>query len=235
MSLVVQEQSEALALRVAEYSSVCKQQQREIEEQKALLEHQRKLLREREEQINMQEAQLIERDAQLQAQQAEIRALRRQHALDAEALRAASGDRSSSKHLKTHARAPASPQSPRSPSKSASSPTAPLRKQLQQAIADKMVLVRALQQLTAEMAQTRAEARMHAEASERSLSTAWRLGQLGQLGLQLLEMGEGEQDGGGEHAPSDASWDQPEAAHAPIATGLSSFDNPPNLEVGDTD
>ena len=45
---------------------------------------------------------------------------------------------------------------------------------------------RALHQLTAEMAKARAEARQYAAVSERSLSTAWRLGQLGQLGLALL-------------------------------------------------
>ena len=40
---------------------------------------------------------------------------------------------------------------------------------------------------TAEMAEVRAEAKQYAAVSERSLSTAWRLGQLGQLGLALLE------------------------------------------------
>ena len=54
-----------------------------------------------------------------------------------------------------------------------------------------VVLVRALHQLTAEMAEARAEARQYAAVSERSLSTAWRLGQLGQLGLALLESGDG--------------------------------------------
>lgn len=53
-----------------------------------------------------------------------------------------------------------------------------------------MVLVRALHQLTTEMAQARAEAKQYAAVSERSLSTAWRLGQLGQLGLALLEVGD---------------------------------------------
>ena len=41
------------------------------------------------------------------------------------------------------------------------------------------------------MAEARAEARQYAAVSERSLSTAWRLGQLGQLGLALLEVGDG--------------------------------------------
>lgn len=50
--------------------------------------------------------------------------------------------------------------------------------------------MRALHQLTSEMAQARAEARQYAAVSERSLSTAWRLGQLGQLGLALLEAGD---------------------------------------------
>lgn len=53
-----------------------------------------------------------------------------------------------------------------------------------------VVLVRALHQLTGEMATVRAEAKRHEEASKRSLSTAWRLGQLGQLGLALLETGD---------------------------------------------
>ena len=81
--------ADALALRVAELSSVLKQQRDEIEEQKSLLEHNRKMLRDHEDIIRMQEAKLIERDAQLQSQNAEIRALRRQHNMDAEALRAA--------------------------------------------------------------------------------------------------------------------------------------------------
>jgi hypothetical protein len=62
-----------------------------------------------------------------------------------------------------------------------------------------MVLVRALHQLTGEMAQARAEARQYAAASERSLSTAWRLGQLGQLGLALLD-GDGGDAGIGREA-----------------------------------
>ena len=84
---------------------------------------------------------------------------------------------------------------------------APLRKQLQQAIADKVVLVRALHKRTGEMAEARAEAKKFQAMSERSLSTAWRLGQLGQLGLALLETGDddeqldqqaiGYSDGGG--------------------------------------
>ena len=88
MSLVDKPTAEALALRVAELSSVLKQQRDELEEQKTLLEHNRKIVRDHEEVIRMQEGQLIERDAQIQSQNAEIRALRRQHTMDAEALRA---------------------------------------------------------------------------------------------------------------------------------------------------
>ncbi len=188
---------EALALRVAELSTVCKQQRDEIEEQRSVLEMSRKQLRDHEEIIRMQEAQLIERDAQLQAQNAEIRALKRQHAMDAEAIRHVHGELEPRRKNggSPTTRAPRTPQSPTRLHKGSSSNIEekiepPLRKQLQQAIADKVVLVRALHQLTAEMAQARAEVRKHAAASERSLSTAWRLGQLGQLGLQLLEMGE---------------------------------------------
>ena len=253
--------AEALALRVAELSSVLKQQRDELEEKDTLLEHNRKLVREHEEIIRMQESQLLERDAQLQSQNAEIRALRRQHTMDAEALRAAqqqlqgrirpSGSmgvplgaqqrrRQERSGLASTTSSPgkmseaesAAPGSPTSPGKKPTTPNS-TRKQLQQAIADKVssrfalcpiapahtrspfhnqavptpatpvdasahtcaqvVLVRALHQLTAEMAQARAEARKYAAVSERSLSTAWRLGQLGQLGLALLEVGD---DGG---------------------------------------
>lgn len=74
-----------------------------------------------------------------------------------------------------------------------------------------VVLVRALHQLTAEMAKARAEARQYAAVSERSLSTAWRLGQLGQLGLALLEG-----DGGGDEAegPAPPPLAAPEALDA---------------------
>ena len=109
------------------------------------------------------------------------------------------------------------------------------RKQLQQALTDKAVLVKALHKLTNELAevrvragrvgsdrraqprpiqhvrhyvlwpttcamsgpcvmgggtlpswQARAESRRHAEASQRTLEAAWRLGELGQIGLGLL-------------------------------------------------
>ena len=79
---------------------------------------------------------------------------------------------------------------------------------------------------------------MHAEASERSLSTAWRLGQLGQLGLQLLEMGEDEQEEGDEPAPGNANWEQLlEATHGPPVPASSHHNPPPNLEleIGESD
>lgn len=205
--------AEALALRVAELSTVLKQQRAELDEKNALLEHHRKIVKDHEEVIRTQEGQLLERDAQLQAQNAEIRALRRQHTQDAEALRVAylqlqgkvrpSGSmgtpRAVQQQQQLKAKAGASSSSsdaagnPLTPTKSPSKrgpPSSPpggsTRRQLQQALADKVVLVRALHQLTAEMAKARAEARQYAAVSERSLSTAWRLGQLGQLGLALL-------------------------------------------------
>ena len=78
---------EALTLRVAELSTVCKQQRDEIEEQRSVLEMSRKQLRNHEEIIRIMEAQLIERDAQLASATAEIRALKRQHNMDAETIR----------------------------------------------------------------------------------------------------------------------------------------------------
>jgi len=184
---------EALTLRVAELSTVCKQQRDEIEEQRSVLEMSRKQLRNHEEIIRIMEAQLIERDAQLASATAEIRALKRQHNMDAETIRHVHKELHPKKRGGSPTtRAPRTPQSPLFVHEGSSAHIKeeiepPLRKQLQQAIADKVILVRALHQLTAEMAQARAEVRKHAAASERSLSTAWRLGQLGQLGLQLLE------------------------------------------------
>lgn len=153
--------AEALALRVAELSSVLKQQRDEIDEKDSLLEHNRKLVRDHEEIIRMQEAQLLERDAQLQSQNAEIRALRRQHTMDAEALRAAqqqlqgrlrpSGSMGLSQRRTTRggpsaaspsraSEAEASAPPPLSPGSPVKRPTTPnsTRKQLQQAIADKV-------------------------------------------------------------------------------------------------
>ena len=241
--------ADVLALRVAELSAVLKSRSSEIEELRGLLNHNRAISRDHEQIIRTQEAQLLERDAQLQAQNAEIRALRRQHTHDAEALRAAEA------RLKGRLRPSGSMGTPRAAQSGAQKPVASLppspangngngavdaprskpspnatRKQLQQAIADKVrqprqsrcsafgrrrlrrpsaarfgkradrpaagchrvqvVLVRALHQLTAEMAQARAESRQYAAVSERSLSTAWRLGQLGQLGLALLDSGD---------------------------------------------
>ena len=219
----------ALSLRVAELSSVLKQQREEVEENRQLLEHNRKIVKDHEEVIRMQEGQLLERDAQLQAQNAEIRALRRQHSQDAEALRVAytqlqgkirpSGSMGTPRMVQQQQQQQQargrhkSPTkggiegelgAPHTPTKSptkripSSPPGGSTRRQLQQALADKVVLVRALHQLTAEMAEARAETRKYAAASERSLSTALKLGQLGQLGLALLgqegEEGEGFDD-----------------------------------------
>ena len=182
---------EALSLRVAELSSVCKQQRDELAEVKAVLDTQRKQLRDHEEIIRMQEGQLIERDAQLQAQNAEIRALRRQHALDAEALRVAHGEIAPKARPagSPTSRAPRTPHSPPKLTGGSGGEVAALRRQLKQATHDKVVLVRALHQMTAEIAQARAEAKQHAAASERSMATAWKLGQ---LGLALLELGDEE-------------------------------------------
>ena len=145
----------ALGLRVAELSSLLKAQRDELEEQKALLDHNRKITRDHEEIIRMQEAQLLERDAQIQSQNAEIRALRRQHAQDAEALRVAytqlqdkrgrpSGSMGTPRmvqeqQLKESAKAMGSP--PRSLLTKKGDPTTPkstTKRQLQQAIADKV-------------------------------------------------------------------------------------------------
>ena len=243
--------ADALALRVAELSSVLKQQRDELDEQRTLLEHNRKIVRDHEEIIRMQEAQLIERDAQLQAANAEIRALRKQHQFDAEALRRSKvqiegklrpsgsmgvphvlqqpsgggGRRRGNGMMASGASSPSKMSSvsdadgileavsgspPGSPDRR-NKPSTPssTRKQLQQAIADKVVLVRALHQLTAEMAEARAEARKYAAVSERSLSTAWRLGQLGQLGLALLEVGDEEGDEDGEEGVIDEDrWEE---------------------------
>ena len=218
---MAQAKTEALALRVAELSTVIKQQRGELDEKNALLEHNRKVVRDHEEVIRMQEGQLLERDAQLQAQNAEIRALRRQHTQDAEALRVAytqlqgkirpSGSMGTPRAVQqqqqqklkgggrkgeSSGEAGGEHTPPRSPSKRgppSSPPGGSTRRQLQQALADKVVLVRALHQLTAEMAKARAEARQYAAVSERSLTTAWRLGQLGQLGLALLNDDDGEE------------------------------------------
>ena len=153
----------ALALRVAELSSVLKQQRDQLEEQEAVLNRNRQAVREQEEIVRMQEAQLLERDSQLQAQNAEIRALRRQHALDAEALREvhlqlqgrhrASGAMGKLKGTGDKTGLSSSPIP--SPKKIVAKGDPVLVKQLQQALADKLVLVRALNQLTSEMATAR--------------------------------------------------------------------------------
>ena len=90
-----------------------------------------------------------------------------------------------------------------------------------------MVLVRALHQLTAEMAEARAEARQYAAVSERSLSTAWRLGQLGQLGLALLEGGDADEEPQHEMPPLAA----PEAAEPYVDLGDSLLS--PSLQPDD--
>lgn len=163
------ESAGALALRVAELQAVLKSQRQQLDEQKTIMEHNRTTLLESQELLRSQESQLLERDAQLQAQNAEIRALRRQHTLDAEALREAHMQLESRRRpsgamgkLKGGARsgsgAPTSPGPTGSPLKlkAATSPTSnATMKQLQQALADKLVLVRALHQLTSEMATAR--------------------------------------------------------------------------------
>ena len=229
---------EALSLRVAELSSLLKAQRDEIEEQKSLLEHNRKITRDHEEIIRMQEAQLLERDAQIQAQNAEIRALRRQHAQDAEALRSAytqmqgrirpSGSMGTPRAVQQERqRVISRTNSPTgSPSKKGE-PTTPksTKRQLQQALADKVhgrsshscaarrSALRCATPLFSPwltrkfgwshpancrlcscgrsislLPRWRRPAPRHAvrRVSERSLSTAWRLGQLGQLGLASL-------------------------------------------------
>jgi hypothetical protein len=62
-----------------------------------------------------------------------------------------------------------------------------LRLALQQALADKEVLVQALQALSRALAVSRAESRQHAEAYQRAVACAARLGRIGQLGLSMAE------------------------------------------------
>ena len=77
------------------------------------------------------------------------------------------------------------------------------------------------------MAQARAEAKQYAAVSERSLSTAWRMGQLGQLGLALLEVGD--EQAGSEDQAGDHDWDgllaqaqsSPPLSEQPISEPLS--------------
>ena len=69
--------------------------------------------------------------------------------------------------------------SPRTPGSST-------RQQLQQALADKAVLVAQLHRMVSEVAHARADAKQNADSSERSLAAALRLGELGQAGMALV-------------------------------------------------
>lgn len=61
-----------------------------------------------------------------------------------------------------------------------------LKEQLHQALADKAVLVSQLQRLVHDVASARADAQEHAEVSQRTLSIAWRIGELGHASLELM-------------------------------------------------
>ena len=150
-----------MAQRVTELSHLLKITRDELEEHKSLLERKSTTVTELQDIVSAQESTIIEQTAQLQAQNAEIRALRRQHTLDAEELRAThtQGKRCGcSTTLSLPSPADAGPaqavESALSPSRrQLGSPNRPLRQQLKQTINDKLVLVRALHQLTSEHAQ----------------------------------------------------------------------------------
>ena len=79
---------------------------------------------------------------------------------------------------------------------------AALRSALLQALADKAVLVQALQQLSRALAESRAEARQNAEALQRAMASARRLGRIGQLGLEMCAAPERRSPGSGEDSDS---------------------------------
>ena len=140
-----------LALRCTEHLQVQKVQADQIEENKLTILHLRSQLADNAQIIRNQEAELLERAAQLQAQTSAIRALRRQHAQDADALRAAHEQIQSRFRRASHSpanalRSPAGHGATCSvPSATSSSPprkSPTERRELQQALQDKLVLVR---------------------------------------------------------------------------------------------
>ena len=88
-------------------------------------------------------------------------------------------------------------------------------KELRQALADKAVLVQALQSLTRELAASRMECRRHAEALQHAMASAHRLGQIGLQGLELANF-KNPHDGAGQAGCStlDVSPNTPQSPRA---------------------
>ena len=172
--------------------TVVERQRREMDTQRDLIRRQRATLAQQTTKIHMHEETILEQQAQLQAQAAELRALRHQHLRDQELVREAAEQaelpyvRARRSASRTPTSAVRSHSSPRLHSPRSRSPHPSTRQQLQQALADKAVLVAQLHRLVNEVAQARADAHLHAEASERTLAAAWRLGELGQAGIALV-------------------------------------------------
>ena len=160
-------------------------QRQELASQQELMRRQRATLSEQNAKIHSMEVTVLEQQAQLQAQAAELRALRYRHARDREAFNAANGNSDSPGRLRR------SPVGHTSPARSSSLPRSQrppsTRRQLQQALADKAVLVTALHKMCSDVARARADAHTQAEVSSRTLAAAWRLGELGQAGIALLD------------------------------------------------
>ena len=172
--------------------TVVERQRREMDTQRDLIRRQRATLAQQTTKIHMHEETILEQQAQLQAQAAELRALRHQHLRDQELVREAAEQaelpyvRARRSASRTPTSAVRSHSSPRLHSPRSRSPHPSTRQQLQQALADKAVLVAQLHRLVNEVAQARADDHLHAEASERTLAAAWRLGELGQAGIALV-------------------------------------------------
>mmetsp|Transcript_59179 Transcript_59179/g.141907 ORF Transcript_59179/g.141907 Transcript_59179/m.141907 type:complete len:205 (+) Transcript_59179:73-687(+) len=151
-------------------------------------------------QVESLRSQLAEVTATANSQAAELRVLRRQRQLDAEHLKACeTAHRSLHERQQAQALQLAEAQRLRIAAEADARTVHTGRKsnehrQSKQSRADKAILVRALEALADELAQARAEARQHCAAAERARNAAQRLGQLGQLGLELLEAAD---DGGG--------------------------------------
>ena len=211
--------------------TVVERQRREMETQRELIRRQRATLAQHSTKIHAQEETILEQQAQLQAQAAELRALRRQHSQDQELVR----DLQDTQALPPSSLARKSPAASRTPpaariggssSQQLTSPRTPsTRQQLQQALADKAVLVASLHRLVNEVARARVEAHSQAAASERTLAAAWRLGELGQAGIALVNevgsaepspraaaRGGGSPRRGGRTAAHDGYWERSRSA-----------------------
>jgi|AACY02.13.fsa_nt_gi hypothetical protein len=183
--------------------TVVERMRSEVQIQRDLIQRQRDTLAQQTTKIHGQEALILEQQAQLQAQASELRALRRQHTYDQEFVRqaAALSEPPYVRERRARAEKRGPPEKKRSASfdlNSSHSPRTPSTRQLlEQALHDKVVLVKQLQRLVNEVAQARASAKQAAIVSERSLAAAWRLGELGQAGMALVtEMEDGRQTDG---------------------------------------